>query len=98
MTQIFLRGRLVCRDDQEVDLVTTHLPRHIELTRAENGCISFTVAPTEDPLVWSVDETFRDAAAFQRHQDRVRDSEWGRATAPIERDYSIEGLDPPPPS
>ena len=92
MTQVHLQGRLVCRDKQEAALVTTHLPRHVELTRAEIGCVSFAVASTEDPLVWSVDEVFQDAAAFRKHQDRVRDSEWGRATAPIERDYTIDGL------
>ena len=92
MTKVHLQGRLVCRDEQEAALVTTHLPRHVELTRAETGCISFTVTPTADPLVWSVDKVFHDAAAFRRHQDRVRASEWGRATAPIERDYAIDGL------
>lgn len=92
MTTIRLQGRLVCRDEREAALVRTHLPRHVALTRAEQGCLSFTVVSTDDPLVWSVDEIFEDAAAFRRHQDRVRDSEWGRATATIARDYSIDGL------
>lgn len=92
MTKVRLQGRLICRDEQEVTLVTTHLPRHVELTRAENGCLSFTVAPTDDPLVWRVDEVFQDAAAFRMHQNRAKDSEWGRATGAIERDYTIDGL------
>lgn len=92
VTEVHLWGRLVCRDARESALVATHLPRHVELTRAEQGCRSFIVTPTEDRLVWRVDEVFDDAASFRRHQDRVRDSEWGTVTATIERDYSITGL------
>ncbi|MEZ5086110.1 MAG: hypothetical protein R2722_07640 [Tessaracoccus sp.] len=39
--------------------------------------------------MWQVDELFVDAAAFAAHQDRVARSEWGRATAGIERRYTI---------
>ena len=35
---------------------------------------------------------FQDAAAFTAHQQRVAGSEWGRATAGIERRYEIEGI------
>lgn len=92
MTEVHLKGRLICRDEREAALVDTYLPRHVELTRAEQGCTSFTVTPTEDHLVWKVEEVFADAASFRRHQDRVKDSEWGTVTANIERDYSITGL------
>jgi quinol monooxygenase YgiN len=92
MTEVHLSGELVCRDDDERAVVVVHLARHIALTRAEVGCVSFEVTPTKDPLVWQVDELFRDAAAFKAHQDRVANSEWGRATVGIERRYRIEGL------
>ena len=92
MTHVHLRGRLICHSASHAAIVTAHLPRHIELTRAEPGCLSFTVEPTEDPRVWSVDEVFLDAAAFQKHQERARTSEWGLATAHIERDYVVHGL------
>ena len=82
----------MCRDENEAALVDTHLPRHVELTRAEQGCRSFSVTPTEDCLVWGVEEVFDDAASFRRHQERVRGSEWGIVTAGIERDYCITGL------
>jgi hypothetical protein len=42
-------------------------------------------------LVWQVEERFRDADAFRAHQERVRASEWGHATAGIERRYTVEG-------
>jgi quinol monooxygenase YgiN len=92
MTRVHLSGRLVCRDHDDVAVVVEHLARHVALTRAEAGCISFEVSPTEDPLVWQVEEWFHDAAAFRAHQDRVSSSEWGSATAGIERHYAIEGL------
>lgn len=92
VSEVHLEGRLICRDEREATLVATHLPRHVELTRAEPGCRSFLVIPTEDSLVWRVEEVFDDAASFRRHQDRVQGSQWGAVTASIERDYSVTGL------
>lgn len=92
MTGVLLSGYLVCRNTDDVARVVQNLDRHIELTRAEAGCVSFHVTPCEDPLVWQVREQFRDAAAFNAHQERVAGSDWGRATAGIERRYAIEGL------
>lgn len=92
MGGVHLSGQLVCRDGDEAAVVARHLARHMELTRVEAGCISFSVAPTADPLVWQVDELFRDAAAFRVHQERVATSDWWRATAGIERRYTTEGL------
>lgn len=92
MNNINLTGRLVCQGDEESAVVTKFLPRHIELTRAEPGCISFEVKQTDDPLVWDVEECFQDADSFRLHQRRVKASEWGRATAGIKRNYSVTGL------
>ncbi len=92
MSGIHLAGQLVCRDDVEATRVAAHLPRHIELTRAEAGCVSFEVQPTSDPLVWSVEERFTDSAAFAAHQARVAQSAWGIATAGIERRSEVTGL------
>ncbi len=91
MSQVRLSGRLVCRDAEEAAIVRVYLPLHLDLTRVELGCLSFQVRPTVDPLVWTVDELFADEAAFRAHQARVAVSEWGRATAEIERSYVIEG-------
>lgn len=92
VTEVHLKGRLICRNEREATLVATHLSRHVELTRAEQGCRSFSVTQTEDSLVWRVEEVFDDAASFRRHQNRVQGSQWGAVTASIERDYSITGL------
>lgn len=89
MTTLELTGRLLCADAAEAETVRRHLPRHIELTRAEPGCLRFEVEQSEDPLVWTVAERFADQAAFDAHQARVVSSDWGRATTAIQRDYVI---------
>lgn len=90
--EIQLIGRLVCRSAAEAAVVATQLPEHIELTRAERGCLSFEVAATDDPLVWTVEERFASEEAFAAHQARVAGSEWGRSTAGIERQYETQRL------
>lgn len=92
MNEVHLTGRLICKNNDESELVTQYLPTHIELTNAEPGCISFEVAPSGEPLIWTVEERFVDAEAFTAHQARVVLSEWGRMTADIERDYTVTGL------
>ncbi|SMG20593.1 putative quinol monooxygenase [Agreia pratensis] len=92
MTSVRLTGLLICETSDQVQIVIDHLPLHVELTRSEPGCVSFEVARTKDPHVWQVDEQFMDAASFAAHQQRVAASEWGRATAGIERRYEVDGL------
>jgi quinol monooxygenase YgiN len=92
MSNVILTGQLVCRDQEQVAVVVQHLLLHTQLTRAEPGCLSFEVNPTQNPLIWQVDEKFQDAASFRAHQQRVAESEWGRATANIERRYEVEGV------
>lgn len=89
MTTVELTGRLLCESAEQAEIVHRHLPRHIELTRAEEGCLRFDVTQAEDPLVWTVAELFADQSAFEAHQERVKASEWGRATTAIARDYVI---------
>ena len=92
MNNVILTGQLICRDKDELAIVEQHLPLHIELTRAEVGCISFEVQPTPRSGEWHVEEKFRDADAFRAHQTRVTKSEWGRVTAGMERRYTVEGM------
>jgi quinol monooxygenase YgiN len=89
MSAVVFTGRLLCANEDEACVVRRHLDRHLELTRAEAGCLSFHVEPTRDPLVWSVSERFADQRSFDAHQERVRASEWGRVTAGITREYVI---------
>lgn len=88
-----LAGRLICESVGDAQTVRAHLPEHIRLTTAEPGCIAFKVFQTDDPLIWHVEECFRDRAAFEFHQQRTRTSPWWAATADIPRDYEISGLE-----
>lgn len=88
---IRLFGKLICKDEQEAACLRAHLPEHIRLSRAEIGCLRFEVTPSEHPLVWSVEESFTDQAAFDAHQARTRASQWFAATTHIRRDYTITG-------
>lgn len=92
MNIVHLTGKLICSDEDDVAIVVQHLPLHVELTRAEEGCISFEVNRSPESLEWQVEERFRDADAFRAHQERAMESEWGRVTAGVERRYTVEGL------
>jgi quinol monooxygenase YgiN len=89
---IRLRGHLICVTEDEVAAVNTHLPQHIALTRAEPGCLSFEITPTDDPKVFEVMETFRTRDDFNAHQTRTRASVWFEATRGILRDFRIEDI------
>jgi quinol monooxygenase YgiN len=89
MSNVHLAGQLICKTAAEAQAVIAHLPDHIERTRSEPGCVSFSVMPTDDPFVWSVEEEFKSQPALESHQARVARSEWGRATAGIERRYAV---------
>jgi|SRR6478672_13810863 len=82
MSNVFLTGQLVCSDQKQVTVVAQHLPLHIKLTRAEQGCLSFEVKPTQNPLVWQVDEQFQDAASFPRQPLPDEGSPSGLSHAP----------------
>lgn len=86
---IHVTGRLICKTEADVEVVRAMLPEHIRLSRAEPGCVSFDVQPSTDPLIWLLDESFADRAAFQAHQTRTRASDWFRATAHLGRDFQI---------
>ena len=87
---IRLRGHLVCVTDDEAQAVRANLAQHVALTRAEAGCLSFEVTPTDDPMVFEVMETFRTREDFNAHQTRTRASDWFTATRSILRDFRVE--------
>jgi len=89
MGMIHLTGRLICTTHAQARAVMMALPDHIRLTRDEPGCVSFEVTPSDDPLIWQVEERFADPAAFGAHQARVAESDWGAQTNGITRDYTV---------
>ena len=64
------------------------LANHIELTRAESGCIFFNVVPCEKVQGrFLVSEAFVDQAAFDFHQERSKTSDWASVSAGLQRHY-----------
>lgn len=82
-------GRLVCENEAQAEKLRAHVDEHVRLSRAEPGNIHFDITPTEDPLVWSVSESFHSRAAFEDHQTRTAASRWARESAGIARDMSV---------
>ena len=89
---IRLRGHLVCTTEEEVQAIRAHHQAHLALSRAEPGCLTFDITPTDDPMVWEVMEAFRTRADFDAHQARTRESAWFAATRSILRDFRVEEL------
>lgn len=76
--------------DGDIATVEMHLPTHIRLSFAEDGCVSFDVrVDPQNPNRYLVDEEFSTQTAFDAHQARVKASEWGQATAHLHREYTI---------
>ncbi|WP_346348158.1 putative quinol monooxygenase [Shewanella olleyana] len=69
------------------------LTLHTELTRKEPGCISFNVTQCDSDIFrFYVNEEFIDKAAFDFHQQRVKQSDWSQVSQLAVRHYSIIGL------
>lgn len=89
MVKIILTGYVIVPERDRVS-VLAELPRHIELTRQESGCLMFNVEQDRSvPGKLTVYEEFESMEAFQYHQDRVRQSEWGKITINVERFYNV---------
>ncbi|MGV8936286.1 MAG: putative quinol monooxygenase [Allorhizobium sp.] len=87
--KIHLTGHIDVPRDR-LRAVAEALPQHIALTRAEPGCISFTVSPSETVEGrFMVAEVFVNQTAFDAHQQRTKNSDWFRITEGLSRDYAI---------
>ena len=86
---ITLTGTLTCPTPDDLKIVETYLPDHIKLSRAEPGCITFDVVQTANPLVWQLDESYADKAAFEAHQTRNRASVWWQVSQNLVRNFQI---------
>lgn len=83
--QVALSGHITCADAGQLMALLLHVESHVAASRAEPGCLHFGIAQTDDPLVWHVEELFRDKAALEAHRARTRQSAWAAATANIAR-------------
>ncbi|MEV3831980.1 putative quinol monooxygenase [Aeromonas allosaccharophila] len=92
MSRVILKGFIIVSSN-DLAAVKDELDNHIQLTRAETGCLIFKV--TQDPLnpcLFDVYEEFVEQAAFQAHQARVKSSRWGEITVNVERNYTVTCL------
>lgn len=89
MSKVTLKGfiTILARD---LDAVKAELINHRQLTLEEPGCITFEVTQDKtNPYRFNVYEEFVDRAAFDQHQQRVSNSEWGKLTRNVERHYEL---------
>ncbi len=86
---IRVTGTLTCATADDLAIVHAHLPEHVRLSRAEPGCLTFNVTQSADPMVWRLDESFTDQAAFAAHQTRTRGSVWFRVSQGLIRDFHV---------
>ena len=90
MTNVVLQGYIDVAESI-LPAVLLELPKHIELSRAETGCVVFTVK--QDKLQanrFHVYEEFTNQQAFATHQQRVGASRWGGITKNAIRHYEVE--------
>ncbi len=89
MGKVYLTGHLEVPPDR-IEAVTAALPAHIALTRAEPGCLAFSVAQSPDnPTHFLVSEIFANQSAFNAHQARTAASAWAKVTDGLLRHYFV---------
>jgi len=89
LLKVILQGYIIVPDD-DLDTITAALVGHIELTRAEQGCLLFNVTVDDkNQNKFNVHEEFVNQSAFDKHQLRVKQSNWGGVTTQVERHYHI---------
>jgi len=76
--------------DPDLEIIKRELPVHEKLTRQEPGCLLFEVVQDKDNRSqFNVYEEFVDQRAFDDHQTRVKNSNWGKVTVNSKRYYKI---------
>ena len=89
ISKVILKGFILV-PASELEVVKQALVKHKQLTLDEPGCITFKVVENKkDPLRFDVYEEFTSQSAFEQHQQRVSDSDWGKVTVNVERHYQI---------
>ena len=89
MPGLTLRGHIIV-SDSDLPRVLKALPKHVALTRAEQGCLIFNVSQdSENANKFYVYEEFVDRAAFAAHQRRSQGTRWATVTTEVERHCEI---------
>lgn len=86
---IILTGHINVPVD-EIQAIKDALVIHTKLSRQEPDCIAFDVTQDEvDPTCFHVYEEFSTRAGFEKHQQRVKASDWGGITSNVTRHYQV---------
>ncbi|NQZ20861.1 MAG: antibiotic biosynthesis monooxygenase [Colwellia sp.] len=89
MSEITLQGHIIV-PDADLDTVKSELLIHTKLTKQETGCLLFNVTVDKNnPNKFDVYEKFVNQAAFDIHQNRVKNSNWGKVTHRVKRHYQV---------
>lgn len=75
----------------QINLIKSALPMHISQTLQEPGCITFNVTQRKlEPNIFDVYEEFSNMQAFEAHQERVKNADWGVVSKDVQRHYVVE--------
>jgi len=89
LSKIILHGHILV-SDTDLKIVKNELVIHTRLTQAEPGCLIFRVTPDpNNPNKFEVYEEFINQSAFDNHQARVKESNWGKVTKKVQRHYQL---------
>jgi len=79
----------------DLSRVKRALPTHIRLSNQEQDCTFFRIWQDKDePLKFHVIESFKSQKAYNRHQARMKNSEWATVSSKASRHYDVIGLSP----
>jgi len=89
LSKVILQGYILV-PDADLDIVKRELIIHSNLTNEESGCLTFEVTQDESNTnKFDVYEEFIDQISFEKHQARVKSSNWGKVTQNVSRHYQI---------
>ncbi len=86
----FLLAGHILVPDADLEAVHRELPKHRAATLAETGCLRFDVYPDlQNKNKFHVFEVFTSEAAFRVHKQRMEGTDWVKASANVERFYTV---------
>ncbi len=87
MSKVILKGYIIA-SDSDLAAVKKELAIHILLTRQEEGCLVFEVSQDKKNMDrFNVYEEFTSQEAFNAHQQRLTNTEWGKVSSQLEKHY-----------
>lgn len=87
MSKLILKGYILI-PEADLKVVVKEIEVHTALTRQEMGCLTFGISEDmNNPNKFGVYEEFASESAFDKHQKRVKESNWGNVSNRVERHY-----------